>query len=152
MITEQNLEQFNSLYQKAKSEEKVSFMFEKQEVLVSYAKYVLEHFRNIQSEIDKLKSMTSLEKPESRLSTEQIVSFAKDKAGFIDLKPNNMVRLFSDADYAYYVFRCPTGELKIGSIIGSNYDPEMLPFFDDKPSIVIPLTNGTGLKLQKLEI
>ena len=152
MITEQNLEQFNSLYERAKSDRKVSFIFEEQEVLTSYAKYVLEHFRNIQSQIDKLKSMTSLEKPESRLSTEQIVSFAKDKAGFIELKPNNMVRLFSDNDYAYYIFRCPTGELQIGSLIGSNYDQEMLPFFEDKPSNIILLTNGTGLKLQKLEI
>ena len=43
-VTEQNFTHFKKLYNEAVRTEKVSFIFEGQEVLVSYAKYVVIYF------------------------------------------------------------------------------------------------------------
>lgn len=45
-VTQENQESFNSLYEKAIREEKESFDFEGQEILTSYAKYVIEFYES----------------------------------------------------------------------------------------------------------
>ena len=47
MITTSNISNFKELYNLAKNNEMDSFIFEGQEVLTSYAKYVIEYFENI---------------------------------------------------------------------------------------------------------
>ena len=42
-MTYEKFQEFKKLYEKAKAQSKESFIFEGQEILVSYAKYVIEY-------------------------------------------------------------------------------------------------------------
>ena len=45
-FTKKEIKQFKKLYKKALKEDKQIFIFQKRKVLVSFAKYVLEYFKN----------------------------------------------------------------------------------------------------------
>jgi hypothetical protein len=52
MVTKKNIDSFKKLYKEASGELKESFMFESQEVLTAYAKYIIEHWNNSHLIID----------------------------------------------------------------------------------------------------
>ena len=80
-------------------------------------------------------------------TAKEVYFYAKEKAQVLENK--QMIRLFADADFAYWIYK-EDNVCYVGSFLNNDFEKEMKDFFKTREVIYLA-DNKTGVKTMKFQ-